>query len=82
MKDPLMQEFIETQTGLDFAKWRHWATDHGHPHGSLSEFVGRYQRMQQALKRRSIPSTPLPRQENVPSEPTRSHASNLVGEST
>ncbi len=52
MKDPLMQEFIETQTGLDFAKWRHWATDHGHPHGSYSEFIGRLSRCQEALKRR------------------------------
>jgi hypothetical protein len=74
-----MLDFIEQETDLSFSRWRWFCVDHGERSGSFPEFVGRLARCRQALTRRSTHSQPLPRQENGPSKPTRSHAGNLEG---
>ena len=82
MKDDLMTAFLAEQADTSFANWRWFAADHGERSGTYPEFIGRLARCRQALTRRSIPSTPLPRQENIPSEAMGSHAGNLGGCST
>lgn len=52
MRDTLMIEFIKSDLDTSFGNWRYWATDHGYPHGSYAEFIGRLSRCQEALKRR------------------------------
>jgi hypothetical protein len=52
MRDELMLHFLEEANDSSFAAWRAWCVDHGHPHGSFSEFVGRLSRCQEAMRRR------------------------------
>lgn len=52
MRDELMLSFIKSDLDTSFSNWRWFANDHGYPHGSFSEFVGRLSRCQEAMRRR------------------------------